>query len=144
MNDETPVIRDPPTSGEPSPQPAAGREGTPKKKLGKAAAARAAIAATEALYAEMWAQDATAMYGYAGASATASQVTPFTAPPQTTNSSDLVSQSAAAAQSAGTAGGTDLDDHVVWPASHFGNASSPAEPRVAAGAGRRCVHGDRQ
>jgi PPE-repeat protein len=68
-----------------------------------------AIAATEALYAEMWAQDATAMYGYAGASATASQVTPFTAPPQTTNSSGLVSQSVAAAQSAGTAGGTDLD-----------------------------------
>ena len=68
-----------------------------------------AIAATEALYAEMWAQDATAMYGYAGASATASQVTPFTAPPQTTNSSGLVSQSVAAAQSAGTSGGTDLD-----------------------------------
>jgi PPE-repeat protein len=68
-----------------------------------------AIAATEALYAEMWAQDATAMYGYAGASAAASQVTPFTSPPQTTNSSGLMSQSVAAAQSAGTAGGTDLD-----------------------------------
>ena len=68
-----------------------------------------AIAATEALYAEMWAQDATAMYGYAGASATASQVTPFTAPPQTTNSSGLMSQSVAAAQSSGTAGETDLD-----------------------------------
>jgi PPE-repeat protein len=36
-----------------------------------------AIAATEAHYAEMWAQDAAAMYGYAGSSATASQVTPF-------------------------------------------------------------------
>ena len=68
-----------------------------------------AIAANQAEYAEMWAQDATAMYGYAGASATASQVTPFTAPPQTTNSSGLVSQSVAAAQSAGTSGGTDLD-----------------------------------
>ena len=43
------------------------------------------IAQLEAQYGEMWAQDATAMYGYAGASATASQVTPFTAPPQTTN-----------------------------------------------------------
>lgn len=32
-----------------------------------------AIAATEAHYAEMWAQDAAAMYGYAGSSATASQ-----------------------------------------------------------------------
>ena len=36
-----------------------------------------AIAATEALYAEMWAQDAAAMYGYAGSSAAASQLTPF-------------------------------------------------------------------
>ena len=34
-------------------------------------------------------------------------------------------------------------DHVVWPASHFGNAASPAEPGVAAGPGWRCVHGDR-
>jgi PPE-repeat protein len=68
-----------------------------------------AIAATEALYAEMWAQDAAAMYGYAGASATASQVNPFTTPPQTTNSSGPVSQSIATAQSAGTSSGTDLD-----------------------------------
>ena len=68
-----------------------------------------AIAATEALYAEMWAQDAAAMYGYAGASSTASQVTPFTTPPQTTNSSGLMGQSATAAQSAGTSSGTDLE-----------------------------------
>jgi PPE-repeat protein len=68
-----------------------------------------AIAATEALYAEMWAQDAAAMYGYAGASATASQVNPFTAPPQTTNSSGPVNQTLAAAQSAGASSGTDLD-----------------------------------
>ncbi|AEF34997.1 MULTISPECIES: PPE family protein [Mycobacteriaceae] len=44
-----------------------------------------AIAATEAHYAEMWAQDATAMYGYAGSSAAAAQVTPFTDPSPTTN-----------------------------------------------------------
>ncbi len=44
-----------------------------------------AIAATEAHYMEMWAQDATAMYAYAGSSATASQLAPFTEPPQTTN-----------------------------------------------------------
>jgi PPE-repeat protein len=44
-----------------------------------------AIAATEAQYSEMWAQDAAAMYGYAGASASASDVTPFAAPPLTTN-----------------------------------------------------------
>ena len=41
-----------------------------------------AIAATEAQYAEMWAQDAVAMYGYAGSSAAATVLTPvhLTAP----------------------------------------------------------------
>ncbi len=39
-----------------------------------------AIMATEAHYLEMWAQDAAAMYGYAGASSAASTLTPFTAP----------------------------------------------------------------
>jgi PPE-repeat protein len=68
-----------------------------------------AIAANEALYAEMWAQDAAAMYGYAGASSSASQVTPFTSPPQTTNPGGLATQVAATAQSAGTAGGTDAE-----------------------------------
>ncbi len=45
-----------------------------------------AIAATEAHYAEMWAQDAAAMYGYAGSSVAASTLTPFVAPPATTTS----------------------------------------------------------
>jgi PPE-repeat protein len=44
-----------------------------------------AIAATEAHYGEMWAQDAGAMYEYAGASAAASALPPFTSPPPTTN-----------------------------------------------------------
>ena len=64
-----------------------------------------AIAATEALYSEMWAQDAAAMYGYAGSSATASQLTPFTAPSQTTNPAGLASQGAAVAQATGTSAG---------------------------------------
>lgn len=68
-----------------------------------------AIAATEAHYGEMWAQDATAMYGYAGASATAAQVTPFTTPPQTTNPTGLTGQAGAAAQAAGTSSGTDVE-----------------------------------
>ena len=59
-----------------------------------------AIAANEATYAEFWAQDAGAMYGYAGAAATASQLTPFTAAPATTNDSGQATQSAATAQSA--------------------------------------------
>jgi PPE-repeat protein len=68
-----------------------------------------AIAATEAHYGEMWAQDAAAMYGYAGASATASQMTPFTTPPQTTNPGGLADQAAATAQTAGTSAGTDVE-----------------------------------
>ncbi len=68
-----------------------------------------AIMSTEALYAEMWAQDASAMYGYAAASATASKVTPFTTPPQTTDQAGSSSQAAAAAQSAATSGGTDVE-----------------------------------
>ncbi|ORV96980.1 PPE family protein [Mycobacterium kyorinense] len=65
----------------------------------------AAIAATEFHYAEMWAQDAAAMYGYAGASATAAQVKPFTPPPPTTNPAGTAGQAAAVAQAAGTAAG---------------------------------------
>src|SRR6516162_3780901 len=66
-----------------------------------------AIAATEAQYAEMWAQDAAAMYGYASSSAaTTAQVTPFTAAPQTTNGAGLAAQGAASAQSAGSSIGT--------------------------------------
>jgi PPE-repeat protein len=59
-----------------------------------------AIAANEATYGEFWAQDAVAMYGYAGAATTASQLTPFTAAPATTNDTGQATQSAATAQSA--------------------------------------------
>ena len=55
-----------------------------------------AIAAAEADYMEMWAQDAAAMYAYAGSSSTASQLTSFTEPPQTTNAAAAVVQPAAA------------------------------------------------
>lgn len=44
----------------------------------------AAIAATEAAYAEMWAQDAAAMYGYQAASAQAATLPTFTLPPTLT------------------------------------------------------------
>ena len=53
-----------------------------------------AIAATETDYAEMWAQDAAAMYGYAGASAPATTLTPFTPPPRTTNPGGLAGAAA--------------------------------------------------
>ncbi|EUA35460.1 PPE family protein [Mycobacterium xenopi 3993] len=65
-----------------------------------------AIAATEAHYAEMWAQDAAAMYGYAGASAAATQLTPFSVPAQNTNPGALAAQSAAVSQATGSVAGT--------------------------------------
>jgi PPE-repeat protein len=64
-----------------------------------------AITATEAHYAEMWAQDATAMFGYAGSSATDSGVTPFTEPPQTTNPAAAGGQTAAVIHAVGSAAG---------------------------------------
>jgi PPE-repeat protein len=64
-----------------------------------------AIAATEAHYGEMWAQDAAAMYSYASSSAAASTLTPFTQPAQTTNPAGLAGQAAAFAQVTGTAAG---------------------------------------
>ncbi|TAM64622.1 PPE family protein [Mycobacterium sp.] len=57
-----------------------------------------AIAATEAHYTEMWAQDAAAMYGYAAASAAASTLTPFSPPPQITNPVGQDTQANALAQ----------------------------------------------
>ncbi|BBX73484.1 PPE family protein [Mycobacterium shinjukuense] len=65
-----------------------------------------AIAATEAQYAEMWAQDGMAMYGYAGSSAAATRLSPFVEPPRITNPSGLAAQAAAVAQASGAAAGT--------------------------------------
>jgi PPE-repeat protein len=65
-----------------------------------------AIMATEALYVEMWAQDAAAMDGYAGAASAASALTPFTTPLPTTNPSGLAGMATAVTQAAGTSAGT--------------------------------------
>lgn len=54
-----------------------------------------AIAATEAHYAQMWAQDAIAMYGYAASSASAGTLPPLTAPTPTTNPAGIAGQTAA-------------------------------------------------
>ncbi|MEZ0363991.1 PPE domain-containing protein [Mycobacterium sp. pUA109] len=62
----------------------------------------AAIAATEAQYGEMWAQDTAAMYGYAGGAAAATALTPFTPPKQNTNPGGVGAQGAAVMQAAGS------------------------------------------
>ncbi len=67
----------------------------------------AAIAATEAQYAEMWAQDAAAMSGYATSSAAATTLTPFSSPKPTTDPAGLAGQSAAVAQADANAAAAD-------------------------------------
>jgi PPE-repeat protein len=93
-----------------------------------------AIAANEALYAEMWAQDAAAMYGYAGASAAASTVTPFGPPPETTNASADASQAGALAQATGTSSSAGVQSTLSQAVSAFPNAlQGLASPLSAAG-----------
>ncbi len=91
----------------------------------------AAIAATETDYAEMWAQDTAAMYGYAGSSAAASTLTPFTSPPPTTNPAGAGSQAAAVAQSS-TSSGSQLMS--ALPQALQGLASSAATDPTSASA----------
>ncbi|RFZ21376.1 putative PPE family protein PPE29 [Mycobacterium marinum] len=59
-----------------------------------------AIEATQAEYAEMWAQDAAAMYSYSGASEAASTLAPFTQPSQTADPAGPAGQAAAFAETA--------------------------------------------
>ncbi|OBK10380.1 PPE family protein [Mycobacterium asiaticum] len=66
----------------------------------------AAIAALEAQYGEMWAQDTAAMFAYNSASAAAARLTPYTEPPQVTNAAGLATQQAAVGQTSALAAGT--------------------------------------
>jgi PPE-repeat protein len=91
----------------------------------------AAIAATETDYAEMWAQDAAAMYGYAGSSAAASTLTPFTSPPPTTNPAGAGSQAVAVAQSSMSSGSRVIN---AIPQTLQGLASSAAADPPSASA----------
>lgn len=63
-----------------------------------------AIMATEALYAEMWAQDAAAMYGYAATSASAGALIPLTTPEATANPAGLAGQAAAVTHAGASTG----------------------------------------
>jgi len=65
-----------------------------------------AIAATEAEYSGMWAQDVAAMYAYAAQSAIASALPAFSPAPHTTDTGGAPSQSAAVGQTAATSAGT--------------------------------------
>jgi PPE-repeat protein len=71
-----------------------------------------AIAAYEAQYAEMWAQDTAAMYGYAASSASATSLTPFTPPQQNTNPGGSAGQAAAVSQATGTSAASNVQSTV--------------------------------
>lgn len=65
----------------------------------------AAIAANEAQYSQMWAQDAQAMYQYASASSAAATLPSYAQPPATTNPGAASAQSHAVTQAVSTAAG---------------------------------------
>jgi PPE-repeat protein len=89
----------------------------------------AAIAATEALYAEMWAQDAAAMYGYAASSAGATELTPFTEPPETTDPSGVGRQTAAVTEAVGV---SEIQSGLSQLMTAVPNALQTAGPAAAA------------
>jgi PPE-repeat protein len=95
-----------------------------------------AIAANEATYAEFWAQDAGAMYSYAGAASTATQLTPFAQAPTTTNDTGQASQSAATAQSAASTGADNLEAYLTQlnaELTNFGKDLSTYMAQILAG-----------
>jgi PPE-repeat protein len=94
----------------------------------------AAIAATEAQYGEMWAQDAAAMYGYAGSSAVAAAVTSFNSPPETANPAGTAGQAGAVAQATSASTGSGVQSTLSQVVSSVPNAlHGLASPMSAAG-----------
>ncbi|MGH8302402.1 MAG: PPE family protein, partial [Steroidobacteraceae bacterium] len=91
-----------------------------------------AIAAIQAQYHEMWAQNAAAMYHYAASAATASKLTLFTSPAQTTSPAAQGIQAAAVTQAAGTASGTSTQSTLSGLMSSVPNAlqglATPTSP----------------
>ena len=85
----------------------------------------AAIAANEAHYGEMWAQDAAAMYGYAGSSASATTVQPLTPPPETANPAAAAQQSSAVSASAGAGAQAQLQQVISSVPSSLNQLTSP-------------------
>lgn len=85
----------------------------------------AAIAATEGQYAEYWAQDAAAMYGYSASSTAAAQFSPFSSPRRTTTTDGVAAQQDAVVKAAADASnsGTDTGSQVVVNSSAANSSS---------------------
>jgi PPE-repeat protein len=91
-----------------------------------------AIAANEAHYGEMWAQDAAAMYGYAGSSASAGVLQPLSSPAPNTNPAGLAAAatqaSAGSAQSGLSQLVSGLPNAMQTLASPLADSTAPATP----------------
>jgi PPE-repeat protein len=94
----------------------------------------AAIAANEAHYGEMWAQDAAAMYGYAGSSASATTVQQLTPPPETANPAAASQQSSAVSASAGAGAQSTLQQVISSVPSSLNQLTSPLSAATNAAA----------
>jgi PPE-repeat protein len=95
-----------------------------------------AIAATDANYGQMWAQNAATMYRYAANAATASTLTPFVSPPQTTNPAGHAGQAAAVAHATATAAGNHthtLSQLISTMPNLLSQLASPISPTPAHG-----------
>lgn len=86
----------------------------------------AAMAANEAQYMEMWAQDAAAMQTYAASEAAATKLTAFTEPPQTTTGTAAATSAASVGSAAATSGGDPLMQFLVDLANQYNNFVSDA------------------
>ncbi|MDD7814633.1 PPE family protein [Mycobacterium sp. CSUR Q5927] len=92
----------------------------------------AAIATLDAEYAQLWVQDALAMYGYAAQAAAAAALAPFTEPPATTDPSGVSGQAAAVAAASAGSGHTQLSQLIAaLPQALNGLASAQAAPPAA-------------
>ncbi|BBY34576.1 PPE family protein [Mycolicibacter minnesotensis] len=93
----------------------------------------AAIATVEAHYAEMWAQDALAMYGYAAASSMAGALQPLSSPAPSTNPVGVAAQGAAVAQASASGAQNGLSELVSGIPSAMQTLASPALASPAQG-----------
>lgn len=84
------------------------------------------IAQLEAQYGEYWAQDAGAMYGYAGQSSAATKQTPFQKAPEITNASGQASQSAAVTKATSDSTATNTSKVLQSMAQPASNAAANA------------------
>jgi len=84
------------------------------------------IAQLEAQYAEFWAQNASALFGYAGSSAAASKVAPFTSAPQIANPAASATQAAATATSSGNSAQTAIQSLMGSITGKLQSLASPA------------------